>query len=213
MASVPFTASMTLGWPTSLLEAQAHVKPPPSRISGCSFVQLQQEVEKLTASGLNVHVVPLNIARLSGCAEAAAIHYVYENRNGVPGANFDVREAKSQTSGKKTQESQESSWSPGHAEITAIATSAFDLADLVGRSSKTAVVVCSVNCGDALRTFVACVAAALRTTTDKRQAKLALRGRLPQPRDSKLKEFVDVFATFSRADALKKTEEFYFKEF
>lgn len=175
------------------------LKQQPNRLVGCSFSQSQSEIDKLTDAGMQVHLYPLNIQRLFGGA-GAVIESIYENRHNNPGANFDVQESK-----------KEKLWISGHAEITSIASNAFEIADLICRSSKKAVVICSLNAGDAMRTLTACTAAACRTI-DKKKAKMALRGRLSQPKDPKLKKFVEEFSTFTRENAVAKTEAFYYKE-
>jgi len=181
---------------------RSRVQQQPSRIVGCSFSQLQSELDKLADAGLNSHVYPLNITRFSGGA-GATVQSIYENRNNCPGANFDARELKSKGA---------RSWEPGHAEITSIAANAFELADLVCLNSKEAVVVCSTTGGDAVKTLVACTASAL-CTIDKKRAELAVRRRLPQPKDATLKRFVEAFSTFGRKRAVANTEAFYYKNF
>ena len=198
---VPITANTIIGWLNTDDDSLPFepYKQQPNRLVGCSFSQLQFEIDKLTDAGMEVHLYPLNISRLPGGA-SAIVESIYENRNNSPGANFDVQESK-----------KEKLWIAGHAEITSIASNAFEIADLIFRSSKKAVVISSLNGGDAMKTLTACTANALRTI-DKKKAKLAIRGRTAQPKDPKLKKFVEAFSTFSRQNAVSKTEAFYYAE-
>lgn len=199
---IAFTSKMVFGWMDQHDGCELTSKQP-SRITGCSFQHVQIETEKLNAAGFHVHVFPLNISKFKCNAENVKIEAVHENKQNAIGANFDVQETKFKD---------EPSWEPGHAEITALAINAFEIADMVTRSPKRAVVVCSKNGGDAMKTLVCCVALAVKAI-DRKNAKFVLRGRLPQPKDSRLKKFVDAFSKFTRQDAVSKSEGFYFSEF
>lgn len=168
-----------------------------SRIVCCSSAQLRSKVDDMLDAGFKcVHVFPMNMAnRLQ--SRIATTEPIHELRGGNPGANFDVCEP----AGKDL-------WEPGHAEITGLAVAAFDIADLINRSGKTAAVICSNKGADAPRTLACCARLALRTI-DKKKAKLALKGQAPVPKSAMLKAFVQEFATFKRDTAVSMSEQFY----